>query len=144
MWLLLSGIAQTVVSTCTGCLQQCRLGALSGARPPDGAGASAVDCKWQQLAVLVLHAVVPLAARPTVAVKPVHSLAQGLVGRMPDMAVRMQDERMEELVRMVAASLRHEHPTACFTTLQINKGFAAAPHVDAMNWCKSYCSALGD
>ena len=99
---------------------------------------------WTRLASKVLDAEIPLAVRPAVDRGSVRSLALGLVGRVPNMAVREGGDSMRELVRMVAESLRKEHPEAHFTTLQINRGFAAEPHVDVMNVGMSYCCALGD
>ena len=99
---------------------------------------------WTRLASKVLRADIPLAARPAVACGPVHSLALGLVGRAPHLAVREAGESMHEMVRMVAESLRRDHPGAHFTTLQVNRGFAAVPHVDVMNVGMSYSCALGD
>ena len=104
------------------CSDRCQKGA-GAARRADAVYAS---CMRTRLAGLVLQAEVPLAAQPAVAREPVHSLALGLVGRVPNMSVRTCDAQMSALVHMVATSLRIEHTTACFTMLQINMSFAAS------------------
>ena len=98
--------------------------------------------RWAELTDAIFACAVPLASRPAVAQVPVPSLAVGLVGST-GRVVRVP-ESAKGVVRMAAALLQEEWPQAIFTTLQINRGFGAQPHVDAYNVGLSYTCSVGD
>ena len=81
--------------------------------------------------------------RVGVASEPVRSVTVGLRGHGANAAVASPPGALEVLT-LALATLRDRFPAASCTSMQVNAGFSAMPHIDAANIGDSYCVGLGD
>jgi hypothetical protein len=68
----------------------------------------------------------------------------GMYARVNRVGVSRVTVRSPWLTRVLVAAAKRAAPDFCFTSIQVNKGYAGRPHVDRNNAGLSLVVALGD